>query len=56
MFLDTELIRILTDIQTHDFHQYMMSYDYNMILTAKHRRDDLQVYKDSIKKQLQLIY
>lgn len=54
MFLDTELIRILTDIQTHGFHQDMMSYEKSMVLTAKHRHNNLKVYKDSMKSYTDL--
>jgi hypothetical protein len=54
MFLDTELIRILTDIQTHGFHQNMMSYDKGIILTAKHRHNNLKVYEDSLRSYTDL--
>lgn len=53
-FLDVELLRILTDIQTHGFHQEMMSYDKSMLLTAKHRHDNLMIYKDSLRTYFEL--
>ena len=54
MFLDTELLRLLTDIQTHGFHQDMMSYEKNMLLTAKHRHDNLIVYEQSLLSYFEL--
>ncbi len=53
-FMDTELLRILTDIQTHGYHQHMISYDKSLVLTAKHRHDDLKVFKDSLKSYFDL--
>lgn len=53
-FLDVELLRILIDIQTHGFHQEMMSYDKSMLLTAKHRHDNLMIYKDSLRTYFEL--
>ncbi|KAF0204766.1 MAG: hypothetical protein FD170_191 [Bacteroidetes bacterium] len=53
-FMDIELLRILTDIQTHGYHQHMISYDKSLVLTAKHRHDDLKVFKDSLKSYFDL--
>lgn len=53
-FMDTELLRLLTNIQTHGFHQHMISYDKSLVLSAKHRHDDLIVFKDSLKSYFDL--
>lgn len=47
-FLDTEFIRILTDIQTSGYHQLMVSYDIKSIYNAKeYHHKSLEVYKES---------
>ena len=43
-FLDTELLRILTEIQTHGYHQQMLSYDKKSIMTANHRDNNLNIF------------
>lgn len=53
-FLDTELLRLLTHIQTHGFHQEMISYDKSMILTAKHRKNNLKLYENSMLSYFEL--
>lgn len=47
-FIDIELLRILTDIQTHGYHQHMLSYDKKLVMTAKHRHDNLNIFEKSL--------
>lgn len=47
-FMDTELVRILTDIKTHGYHQWLVSYDKTLVYTAKHRHDNLKVFEKSL--------
>ena len=53
-FLDTELLRLLTDIQTHSFHQRIMSYDKSLVLTAKHRHDTMEVFEKPLESYFAL--
>ena len=53
-FIDVELLRILTDIQTHGYHQHLLSYDKKSLLTAKHRNENLEVFNKSLKSYLDL--
>jgi hypothetical protein len=53
-FLDIELLRILTDIQTHGFHQNMLTYDKKLIMTAKYHNDNLEVYERPLESYLEL--
>ena len=47
IFLDTELIRILTDIQTSGLQQSMISYTKAQMFTAKHTEPNLEVFEKS---------
>lgn len=53
-FMDTELLRIITDIQTHGYHQHMLTYEKNMVLTARHRHDNLNVFEKSFSSYFDL--
>lgn len=53
-FIDIELLRILTDIQTHGYHQHMLSYDKKLVMTAKHRHDNLSVFEKSFLSYFEL--
>ena len=54
IFLDMELLKILTDIQTHGYHQNMLSYEKKTVLTAKHRHDNLNVFEKSFQSYFEL--
>ena len=54
IYIDTELLRLLTDIQTHGFHQDMMSYEKNMIMSASHRNDNLVIYEKSLESYFEI--
>ncbi len=46
-FMEPELVKILTEIKTHGYHQWMLSYDKSLIFTARHRHDNLIVFEES---------
>lgn len=47
-FLDTDLLRILTDIKTSGYHQDITSHGRDKILMVKHRHNNLNVYISSL--------
>ena len=53
-FIDTELLIILTEIQTHNYHQNMLAFDKSLIMTATYRHENLEVFKESLESYFEL--
>lgn len=53
-FMDIKLLRILTKIQTHGYHQEMLSYEKKMIMTATHRHNNLNIFEKSFQSYFDL--